>query len=366
MSAPKRVRWGTPERPGMSVRNASVEGSDVPDNVVAWLRRFETPAKVVVTLVIVVALLSLLDPSRILAAWKDLDPLWLTAALLAAPLNAVAHAGRLHIALRRAYSGAGWRASLRALLVSFAMGAATPGRVGEIGFVFFLTPGGRRRALGATAVMRVYALASVCVLGLVVWLLVPEMSAVVGIGRSSALGIAAAGLGVVVALVVAVELLCRLSDDERLNRFSVTRDLFVGVRMVRPADRVAFVIASWVVSLVYLTQLVWLVRAFGGDVTWLQGAAAGAVAMGFVILVPISIGNIGVREGAVIAAMQHFSVPPAVAFNAAFVLFLINIVIPGLIGIVWNTGNGMKGRGAAAAPAGGTADVAGSVTCSQE
>jgi len=89
---------------------------------------------------------------------------------------------------------------------------------------------------------------------------------------------------------------------------------------------------------------VWLMRAFGADVGWAEGLAAGAITFAIVAVLPIAVGNIGVREGAAAYIWQHLGIEPAVSVNAAFMLFVINVVMPGIIGLIWNARSDMRFR----------------------
>jgi uncharacterized protein (TIRG00374 family) len=50
------------------------------------------------------------------------------------------------------------------------------------------------------------------------------------------------------------------------------------------------------------------------------------------ILLPVSIGDLGIREGASVYFYSLFGIPRVAAFNAAFIIFLINFLIPALTG----------------------------------
>jgi uncharacterized membrane protein YbhN (UPF0104 family) len=67
----------------------------------------------------------------------------------------------------------------------------------------------------------------------------------------------------------------------------------------------------------------------------------GAVVLTYFVkfMVPsVTIMDLGVREGAAVFFLSVFGASPAVAFNAALLLFVINIVFPTALGIpfVWN------------------------------
>ncbi len=308
-------------------------------SLLAFLRKWQTPIKAGVTAVLLVALFTSIDPAQILSTWKHIEPAWFLLALAAVVPNLFAQFGRWWVGLRRAHTTAGRRDTLRSLMIGIAMGAVTPGRVGEMGLVMFLPSGGRRKALGVMAVLRAYIFVASISLGLAMWSLMPGLA---GIDVRTGRAVALAALVAVVVLVAVGEYLIRISRHPRLERvWSELRDMIVGVHALRPVDRALFVVWSWLCSAVYLTQQVWLMRAFGGDVGWLEGLAAGAITFAIVAVVPIAVGNIGVREGAAAYVWQHLGIEPAVAVNAAFMLFFINVLLPGLFGLIWNAKSGL-------------------------
>jgi uncharacterized membrane protein YbhN (UPF0104 family) len=69
-----------------------------------------------------------------------------------------------------------------------------------------------------------------------------------------------------------------------------------------------------------------------------QQSLAGAAATFFVkSALPITIGDLGVREGVAIYIFSRLGVAPTFAFNASVVLFIINLVLPSLVGLhlIW-------------------------------
>jgi uncharacterized membrane protein YbhN (UPF0104 family) len=50
-------------------------------------------------------------------------------------------------------------------------------------------------------------------------------------------------------------------------------------------------------------------------------------------LLPISIGDLGIREGTSVFLFGHFGISSAAAFNAPILLFVINLLLPGLAGL---------------------------------
>jgi uncharacterized membrane protein YbhN (UPF0104 family) len=49
-------------------------------------------------------------------------------------------------------------------------------------------------------------------------------------------------------------------------------------------------------------------------------------------VLPLTVGGLGIREGAAAALLSHYGVPTAEAALAAFLMFAINTALPGLVG----------------------------------
>ncbi|MBR9976462.1 MAG: flippase-like domain-containing protein [Bacteroidetes bacterium] len=93
----------------------------------------------------------------------------------------------------------------------------------------------------------------------------------------------------------------------------------------------------WCSILFYLTfllQFFLLLSAFGP--VDLLSALAGISTIFLIktIIPPITLGELGIREGASVYVLGHAGILAAAAFNAALLLFVINILLPSLAGLV--------------------------------
>jgi len=110
----------------------------------------------------------------------------------------------------------------------------------------------------------------------------------------------------------------------------------------------ARVLLAWCVIffLTFSMQLYLLVSAFE-PVSPIHAFAASSSAMFVKTLLPISLGDLGIRESAVVYFFGLFHVERASAFNASFILFSINILMPSLLGLVILLRNRLNGSGGA-------------------
>jgi uncharacterized protein (TIRG00374 family) len=92
---------------------------------------------------------------------------------------------------------------------------------------------------------------------------------------------------------------------------------------------------SFCFYLCYLIQYALLVSAFSGNndlVIYLW--AANLIMFVKTIIPPISVGELGIREGASIYFLTKMGESASVGFNASILIFVINLLIPALIGAV--------------------------------
>jgi hypothetical protein len=82
----------------------------------------------------------------------------------------------------------------------------------------------------------------------------------------------------------------------------------------------------------YLSQLVLLINAFS-PIKFINGFIASAAIMMTKSLLPISIGDLGIRESIAIFYFNQFDISQAGAFNASMLLFAINLLIPSITGM---------------------------------
>ena len=83
----------------------------------------------------------------------------------------------------------------------------------------------------------------------------------------------------------------------------------------------------------FLLQLTLLIKSFS-SLAMLKGFIAASAIMATKSLIPIAIGDLGIRESLSIFYLSKFNIVQAAAFNASLLLFFINIMIPSLLGMI--------------------------------
>jgi uncharacterized membrane protein YbhN (UPF0104 family) len=84
----------------------------------------------------------------------------------------------------------------------------------------------------------------------------------------------------------------------------------------------------------FILQFALLAAAFSGHFNFIHYIWAGNLVMfAKTIIPPVSLGELGIREGASVFFLHIFGEPNSAGFNASIFLFLINMLIPSVIGL---------------------------------
>ena len=123
-----------------------------------------------------------------------------------------------------------------------------------------------------------------------------------------------------------------------INRRKWTRDLFSGMTDLKESSN-AFRLKLSSLSLLFyacfILQFALLVTAFSHQINFLDYIWSGNLVMfAKTIIPPVSFGELGIREGASVYFLKQVGVSAAAGFNASIFLFLINVLLPALTGLI--------------------------------
>lgn len=209
------------------------------------------------------------------------------------------------------------RTAWRSLIIGFPLGFVTPGRLGEIGRALYVEEISQRRTFGLVIVDKVAATLVTLVFGLAGLHMLPILPP--NSRLHLLLTIALAGL-----ILLATILVTWRPCAETIGRWTRTS-------LSRPDLAVCLLLSSLFYA-IFVVQLMLLTGTFDPQMWWSGLEAAGATFLLKTIL-PISFGDLGIREGAASYFFSQIGVAPATALNAAFILYLINLGIPSLMGL---------------------------------
>ncbi len=114
--------------------------------------------------------------------------------------------------------------------------------------------------------------------------------------------------------------------------------LFEKIKVFRKLDKkyaTKMFVISFLFYICFLLQYALLVSAFSNHNNFVDYFWAGNLMMfAKTIIPPVSLGELGIREGASVFFIKQFSETASTGFNASIFLFFINVLIPALIGMI--------------------------------
>jgi uncharacterized protein (TIRG00374 family) len=131
-------------------------------------------------------------------------------------------------------------------------------------------------------------------------------------------------------------------DNFLFNKIKVSKKFgkyynkFEVLRRLDKSYKYKMLFLSFIFYLCIITQYALLVMSFSLKHNFLDYMWVGNMIMYTKTIIPsITLGEIGIREIASVYFIQRVGENPTVGFNASIFLFIINIVIPALVGIVY-------------------------------
>ncbi|NUO81030.1 flippase-like domain-containing protein [candidate division KSB1 bacterium] len=226
------------------------------------------------------------------------------------------------------------RASLFSLLAGFPLGLITPGRWGELGRAFFLPQVNRHQVMLLAALDKVFDLlinllfGGIALICLVKAAFLPHamlLPAVVLLLCFIALN----------ALALQPRMLRSLARMRKQTRSKKIPSLRIFTRLSAKNLAVVWLI-SFLFVLTYSLQFVILLRGLV-KVSFYEGSIGAAATFFAKSLLPIAVGDLGVREGAAAFFFARMNLSPQAAFDASLLLFAMNLLAPSLLGmwLVW-------------------------------
>ncbi len=123
----------------------------------------------------------------------------------------------------------------------------------------------------------------------------------------------------------------------KLNSAAKLKPFLEKLRIFESLDRTYFfkmVLISFLFYSCFLIQYALLVSAFSNHFDFIHYLwAANLIMFAKTIIPPISFGELGIREGASVYFLTQMGETASVGFNASIFLFIINLLIPALIGV---------------------------------
>ncbi len=279
-------------------------------------------------------LVHLVEVDRIVATAALAHTGWIVAALALLPLNVLLEGASWHLLVQHEVPGVRWRSSYASLLAGHALGFLTPARLGVYaGRAFALDH--RKRGTLMALVFTDHLVAKTIGVSIGLAALAYYLHAYAPTPALLWKAVAVYGVCTTLALAFlllfphrAYHLLCKLLPFARLQQ---------GLRFLQ-ALRTRRMLLLLLLALlrygVFTLQFVLLLRAFA-PVASLLATYAGITLVFFAkfLLPTVTLLDLGIREGAAVYFLGQLGYAEAAAFNAAFLLFCINLLAPAIVGL---------------------------------
>ncbi len=292
--------------------------------------------KIALAALILGVLIWSIKPAQIWNAFQSAKFSLILLALLLMPLNLGIQIYKWHYIVRWIVPKSTFREAIHAFLISMAIGFTTPGRVGEYSRAFFVKGTDWVTAMGVVAIDKIYILLIITAIGgwtsvdlLLKFHLLPFLTPAAGL----VLDVLFAGL--LLALIfprwlqsLAAKIGRHFPEAHPLHR------LIFGLEFLNNQRARTVFLLSFTAYLIFSFQFFILINAFERTPFHIGGLVIPTVFFAKTLL-PISIADIGIREGFSVFLFKKFSISASAAFNGPILLFIINLLLPGLLGVYY-------------------------------
>lgn len=295
------------------------------------LRRHSAPRKILAILriagapLLLVIILLRLDLGEIILAFGDIKPVPFAAAAALLTVNLAVLIVKWGYLLSESTRVTKWDLT-RSIFGGYAFLLATPGRIGEFSRALFIARESKLKVMGLVLIDKASAFGII--------LLMSGIS--LALLRSGPYCLPALGILGLLALLVARPQLLRAAAEKLTLLFPLRGKLSIfmeGIKTITRRRVVVLLLMSLLGFLVYSSQYCLLLLAF--ETVTFRVMAIGVPLVILASSLPITIGGLGIREGAAVLLFTQFGVQGSSALGASLLLFAINILIPGLCGLAF-------------------------------
>jgi len=301
-------------------------------------KRIEILVKLIFGLGLIIFLVNYVDPDKIVETFKKADYSYLSIAILLLPLNLFFQFAKWKILCKKYFKINENRLIWFSLFYGISGGIFTPMKSGE--YFARTLPLKKIKIIDvviATAVDKLIPIFFVLIIGGIFFIIFLK-----GLLHYSL--IVTVTLIITYLALVLIPLIFLFSDLKNSVRL---RTKFKGVKLlnkmiekisfIRSIDKRTFtklILISFLYHLTFTVQMTLLLSAFSGEFNYVKFFfAANLIIFTQIVIPPIALGELGVREGAAVYYLQSLGYSSAIGFNAALSLFTINLLIPSIVGL---------------------------------
>jgi uncharacterized membrane protein YbhN (UPF0104 family) len=309
-------------------------------------------AKIAIACIVLVMLMRRIRVDELKTALLEAQIVWIIPAVLLLTLNLYLQYRRWQLLIWRVQPQVRPKQIFSSLLSGITLGFITPGRVGEFGRAFLIAGTDWPKLLGLTLLDKFYAFLTLLFLGLVGLLpiLKKEVALLVWLPL---LTVALAFFALLFLLLLHPPFLAGILKKfrrhwEHRNKIS---KIISSLEYVPPILAVQVSLLALAQVFTYLLQFYLLIRAFS-PLPLFPGLQALMATLWVKTMLPVSIGDLGIRESAAIYFLGELGVPAAAAFDGSLLLFFINVLTPALAGLILLLRQGAARKASTARPRG--------------
>ncbi|MGD1044681.1 MAG: lysylphosphatidylglycerol synthase transmembrane domain-containing protein [Bacteroidota bacterium] len=293
-----------------------------------WKKLVSIAIRVIVSVVVLYFVFSLVQWQNVLVAYKSADSSFIFITALLLFVNISIRTFKWHTMLRSVKDMPTYSEAFGSVMLGISLGSFTPGEIGEFaGRALHITDAKRSHLVGLTLLDKAQIF------------IVTSCAGIVSLSCLTSNNTFFIALVTIIIVFLSGIFLMRLRMiaiiGHRLNasifKKSWLTRVLDGFSLLKPQQLFTTVLYTLVFHFVLILQMFCLINAFSK--ISLIHAFIGTSAMMFVkSLLPISIGDLGVREAGSIYFFSIYGISQAAALNASLILFFINIFIPSIIG----------------------------------
>ena len=300
------------------------------------LKKILSVVKIIIALLIAFYLFNSVDKNKILEIFKNANINYISSALLLLILNLFIQFKKWQYLVRTVNKETSSHEILGSVFIGITLGFITPGKIGEIGKLFFIANTDRLKLLGLSIFEKLYDTYPVIIFGLISLPFLP------GVFFNNFLVVHTNGfifslLAIFIILFTAlnpglIQAVLQYLDNRIFHKNKKFEKAIYAIENFEKKNAKTLLFYAVALFLTYSTQLVLLIHSlFPVSISDSYIAVWSSIVIKTAL--PISFGDIGIREGATAFAFNFFDYPKEAAISAAFMLFIINIIIPSIIGI---------------------------------
>lgn len=226
------------------------------------------------------------------------------------------------------------------LMCGFSIGLVTPGRLGELGKGLFLPFVRRSEITGMSIIDKVFSQLALSVFGLMGMLLMMEFQFQPGVEIK--LLVTVFGILLIAVLVMVAFFPERVRDlirsSKKLFHYAPFREkifsLIAASENFKKHHFIPSLAYALLFQLIIYIQFYWFINAFT-PLSFADGLIGASSVMFAKSLLPVALMDLGVREGASIYFLGKLGISASAAFNASIMIFLSNVLLPGVIGLFY-------------------------------